>query len=165
MLTPWKYGAGLLALLAFAGVGRADDAAPPKFYRLDFIVKAVEGSRVLNSRTYSTIVSTENGANVAIRTGTKVPIQNGTSYTYADVGVNIDCNRVHETEGGLALNVSADLSSLPPEATNSTIPVIRQNSWRSPVIVQIRKPTVLFSSDDLTSKQQMQLELTATPIH
>jgi hypothetical protein len=32
------------------------------------------------------------------------------------------------------------------------------------VIVPLKKPTVIFSSDDLTTKHQMQLELTATPI-
>jgi hypothetical protein len=30
--------------------------------------------------------------------------------------------------------------------------------------VPIRKPTVIFSSDDTTTKHQMQVELTATPI-
>jgi hypothetical protein len=32
------------------------------------------------------------------------------------------------------------------------------------VIVPLKKPTVVFSSDDVASKRQMQLELTATPI-
>jgi len=41
---------------------------------------------------------------------------------------------------------------------------VRQNKWGSIVLVALRKPTVIFSSDDLTSKHQVQLELTATPI-
>jgi hypothetical protein len=32
------------------------------------------------------------------------------------------------------------------------------------VIVPVGKPTVIFSSDDVASKGQMQLELTASPI-
>jgi hypothetical protein len=32
------------------------------------------------------------------------------------------------------------------------------------VIVPVKKPTVIFVSDDMSSKRQMQLELTATPI-
>ena len=43
-------------------------------------------------------------------------------------------------------------------------PMIRQNRWTSNVVVPLKKPTVIFSSDDLTTKHQMQLELTATPI-
>jgi hypothetical protein len=40
--------------------------------------------------------------------------------------------------------------------------LIRQTKWSSNVIVPIGKPTVIFSSDDATTKGQMQLELTAT---
>ncbi len=64
----------------------------------------------------------------------------------------------------------ADISSIPSEpavpatASAPTQPTVRQNKWDSTVIVPLKKPTVLFSSDDLTSKRQMQLELTATPI-
>jgi hypothetical protein len=36
--------------------------------------------------------------------------------------------------------------------------------WNAPVIVPLRKATVIFASDDPSSKRQMQLELTATPI-
>jgi hypothetical protein len=43
-------------------------------------------------------------------------------------------------------------------------PVVRQNQWQAGVIVPLKKPTVVFSSDDLTTKRQMQVELTATPI-
>jgi len=81
------------------------------------------------------------------------------------VGVSIDCYGIRETQTGLSVRVSADISSIPPE---STVPVsgqvIRQNKWKSYVIVPLKKPAVIFSSDDLTTKHQMQLELTATPI-
>jgi hypothetical protein len=42
--------------------------------------------------------------------------------------------------------------------------LLRQNRWRSDVLVPLRKPTVIFSSDDPTSTHKMQVELTATPI-
>jgi len=35
--------------------------------------------------------------------------------------------------------------------------------WSSNVIVPIGKPTVIFSSDDVTTKGQMQLELSSSP--
>jgi hypothetical protein len=43
-------------------------------------------------------------------------------------------------------------------------PVIRQNRWSSNVVVPLKKPTLIFASDDATSKRQMQLELTAAPV-
>jgi hypothetical protein len=61
----------------------------------------------------------------------------------------------------LNLRVDTDISSV---AQESNPPVVRQNKWDSNVTVPLRKPVVVFSSDDLTSKHQMQLEITATPI-
>ena len=79
--------------------------------------------------------------------------------------MNIDCRAVKEVERGLSLNVSADISSVPSEPVPAgTAPTVRQNKWSSPAIVPLKKPTLLFSSDDPMSKRQMQLELTVTPI-
>ena len=162
----------LVALALMAGACFAQDAAPTKFYKLEFVVKEVEGTRVLNSRAYSVTASTDKaGERCQIRTGSKVPLPatgpgvGAGQFTYLDVGVNIDCSSLKETQVGVSMQVSADISSLPQE---SSVPVsgqvIRQNRWTSHVVVQPKKPTVIFSSDDLTTKHQMQLELTATPI-
>jgi hypothetical protein len=59
--------------------------------------------------------------------------------------------------------VAAEVSSA-AETPDAPAPVIRQVKWNSPVIVPLGKPTVIFSSDDPSSKRQMQLELTARPI-
>ena len=40
----------------------------------------------------------------------------------------------------------------------------RQTKWGANVLAPLGKPTVIFSSDDLTTKGQTQLEVTATPI-
>ena len=153
----------LLMLALITGACLAEDtAAPAKFYKLDFVVKEVEGTKVLNTRSYSFLTSTPITSGCQIRTGNKVPVAGG---GYLDVGVSIDCYEVKETQLGLSIGVAADISSIPAE---SQVPVsgqvIRQNKWRSVVVVPLKKPTVIFSSDDLTSKHQMQLELTATPI-
>jgi len=164
----YRLSCGLLMLALMTCACLAEDAVPAKFYKLDFVVKEMEGTKVLNTRSYSFLTSTQitgpAGAfgGCSIRTGNKVPMAGG---GYLDVGVNIDCNDVKETQVGLSLSVTADISSIPAE---SQIPVsgqvIRQNRWRSNVVVPLKKPVVIFSSDDLTSKRQMQLELTATPV-
>ena len=143
-------------------------AQPPeqgwKFYKLDFALKEVEGSKVLNSRNFSTIVHVDTqgvrAAGGSIRTGSKVP----SGPNYIDVGVSIDTQMVKELQGDVALSVSAEISST-PDGGNPDRPVIRQNKWSSYVVVPIKKPTVIFSSDDATTKHAMQLELTATPIN
>jgi hypothetical protein len=46
----------------------------------------------------------------------------------------------------------------------SSEPVIRQSNWNSRVTVPIGKPTIIFSSDNVSDKGKTELELTATPI-
>jgi hypothetical protein len=136
------------------------------FYHLDFVVKEVDGNKVLNSRAYSTSIR-ESGRN-SIRAGARVPMPSGpNAFQYMDLGANFDCGRVQEVDGKLALNVTAELSSIAPndqEGSAKTQPVIRQNKWDADVIVPLGKTTTIFSSDDVSSKNKMQVELTATLI-
>jgi 3-deoxy-D-manno-octulosonic acid (KDO) 8-phosphate synthase len=105
-----------------------------------------------------------------IRAGSKVPYSNadGSQYSYLDLGVSIDCYHVTEMHDTMSLVIKADVSSIVQEPAPSSAvmrqPVVRQNQWQAGVVVPIKKPTVVFSSDDLTTKRQMQVELTATPI-
>ncbi len=69
----------------------------------------------------------------------------------------------------MSLFVAAEVTSVPSETAaaapaTAALHVIRQNRWSSSVIVPLKKPTLIFSSDDPASKRQMQLELTATPL-
>ncbi len=146
---------------------------PSKFYKLEFVVKEVDGGKVLNARSYwLTVAATGERGPASIRAGTRVPIQSaaqpGVVQQYVDVGVNLDCRSIAETERGLTLEVAADISSLPaepaPTGATGAPPTVRQNRWNSWVFVPLKKPTLIFSSDDVASKRQLQLELTATPL-
>jgi len=161
----------LLFSLALATALCYGENAPPKFFKLEFVVKEVEGNRVVNSRSYSATDSTEEPGGCSIRAHTKVPYTVGNSTSEYDTGVSIDCRNLKEVTAGLALRVEASISSIPQEpasgiqySATSSPPAVRDNRWGSNVVVPIKKPTVIFSSDDFTSKHQMQLELTATPI-
>ena len=159
-----------VAMLLTAGFcGAQSDKTPPeptKYFHLDFVVKELEGGKVINTRHYSTTAATSRQTST-IRSGNKVPIQTGGSgpdnsqFTYIDLGVNIDCRDLREIQGDLALNVAADISTA---VTPQKQPLIRQTKWNSNVVLPIGKPTVIFSSDDVAGKGEMQLELTATPI-
>ncbi|MEO7144303.1 MAG: hypothetical protein ABI165_12470 [Bryobacteraceae bacterium] len=167
MQTGWKWSALFLAATAMAGTCFAQNPEAVKFYKLNFVVKEVDGAKVVNSRAYSMIVSTDKSARpTSVRTGSKVPYQvsNGGGFQYADVGVNIDCYQVRDDGNNLSLAVGADISSMTQEPGTTLQPVIHQNKWNSTVVVPLKKPVMIFSSDDATSKRQMQLELTASPI-
>ena len=157
----------LTALLAGSCFAQSEGAKPAeaaisKYFRLDFVVKELESGKVINSRAYSTTITTDNAS--SIRTGSRVPVKTGNSsgITYIDVGVSIDCIAAKEVQNELSLRVTADVSTMADETVRP--PVIRQNKWNGNVLVPLRKATTIFSSDDVTTRRQMQLELTATPI-
>jgi hypothetical protein len=174
-----------LYLLLFFGVFTAGIAAaqssstPPaaslKYYKADFFVKEVDASgHIVNSRSYSTILLTDNNGGVPkqIRSGDKIPISTGTDdkdntkFQYIDIGVNIDCRFVHEVDQKLAASVTAEVSSVPGSTKiDSTVePLIRQFKWNADVLIAPGVPTTIFSSDDVGSKSKIQVEMTATPI-
>jgi hypothetical protein len=162
---------GMLVVAAFAqGQEAAKTFEPGTFYKLDFVVKEVEGGKVLNSRAYSMMANNQGPS--SIRTGTRVPVTFNASTQYIDVGVNIDCRALREAQGELFLGITTEISSVPsdpsqPGAGNTgltALPAVRQNKWSSPARVPLKKATLIFSSDDPASRRQMQLELTATPI-
>ncbi len=172
----------LVALAVTLGTGFAQNqeaaktveaSKPVRFYKLEFVVKEVEGGKVLNARSYWTVAGDTKDSG-SIRTGNRIPLllQSGgpgpTSQQYIDTGVNIDYSSVKPTERDLSLFVLVEITSVPTslDASAMTVnPVIRTNRWRSLAVVPLRKPTVIFSSDDPASKRQMQMELTATPIN
>lgn len=161
---------GIVTMMAGAGFAQTEGAKAteqPKYFHLDFVLKELDGGKVVNARHYAMTISTGDTGTSGIRTGNKVPITTGgtggevTQFTYIDVGVNIDCKQAKEMGDDLALHVDAEISSA---ATQTHQPLIRQTKWSSSVIVPIGKATTIFSSDDVTTKGQMQLELTATPV-
>lgn len=157
------------SMLAQANTDTKPAPNPEQHYHLDFVVKEVEAGKVINSRSYSMIIATNERS--SIRTGTRVPfnmssIPNTANYTQIDIGVNIDCRNAKELNNQLTLEVNAEISSLADPNDNSRAggPVVRHNNWESNVIIPLRQPTTIFSSDDLASKRKMELEITATPI-
>ena len=172
MRTITKLSLGLFGLAMAAGSCLAQNIEPTKFYKLDFVVKEVEGTKVVNSRSYFMTVPVEapgqGSQNGSIRTGSRLPTPTnatnpGAGFNYIDVGVSIDCKMLREVQSDISVFITADISSHSIEP-NRPAPVIRQNRWSSMVLVPVKKPTVVYSSDDTTSKRQMQLELTATPV-
>jgi hypothetical protein len=70
-----------LAMTTGMGLAQTQEAPtstePAKFYRLEFVVKEVEGGKVLNTRSYS-MMTEATGAIYRIRAGSKVPVATST---------------------------------------------------------------------------------------
>jgi hypothetical protein len=136
-----------------------------KFYRLDFSAREVDGERIINNREYSTMVSNARTQS-SIRTGAHVPISTGGGgWQNVNVGVDIDCKGAQEIGNQFQLSVRADINSVVENnEKGSERPITRSNSWESDIVVPLRRPTLLFSSDDPATKRKMQLVLTVTPV-
>jgi hypothetical protein len=143
---------------------------PKQFYHLGFVVQELENERVINSRNYSVIMSEMEQS--SIRAGEKVPSSStsgaNTQWEQINVGVNIDCRRLQATASGVSMDIKAEISSVMdthgPNSPPASLPIIRNNQWESRVVLPVKQPSVLFSSDDPASKRTMQLKLTVTPV-
>jgi hypothetical protein len=153
--------------LTFAGACLAQTADPARFFKLDYVVKEVEGGKAVNSRSFSTMLAIpvpgRDSQPSSIRAGGRVQIASASGTSSYDLGVNIDSRELREAQGDVSLYISADISTIAQENPGAT-PVLRQNRWSGTVLVAAKKPTIVFASDDMSSKRQLQLELTATPI-
>ena len=155
----------IIPLLALAGTAFAQAPEPSRFYKLDFVVKEVEGGKPVNARTFSTMIPHLPGNRDAatIRAGGRVPVTHSGGTSFFDLGVNIDVRDVRDSQADIVVSLNVDISTIAQE-TAAAQPVVRQNKWSGVVLVPLKKPTVVFASDDLTSKRQLQLEMTATPV-
>src|SRR5581483_5189409 len=139
------------------------ESPAPKFYKLDFVIKEVEANKVLNARTYSILAATgPSSSPYSIRTSVQIQVGPPDHWQQVEIGTRIDCHKLVEIQNQLSLTVSVDVTGLAQETTN--LPLVRHFIWGSEVLVPIKKPTVGFSSDNATSKAQMQVELTAISI-
>lgn len=174
----------LCVLMMAGGVSLAqdkkDDAAPSdgRHYQVVFVAQELEGGKIINSRRYETDMALQGaGSGIgSIRTGSKIPIATGsysgaqsqvqTQFTYVDIGVNLDFNHARLEGDRVFLLVTAEISSADAQSVIGGVhePIIRQNKWNAGVTVPLGKPTVIFSSDDVSSKRTMQIELTVTPV-
>ncbi len=150
----------------------------PHYYHLVFLVQELDAAgKPVNTRTYSTSVSTDRHFHGSIRTGSRIPIVTGAydtgkdqpltnvQFQYIDVGVNFDLTHAMEIGHSLAIDLTAEISSN-ADSLDARIhqPIIRQNRWTAPVLVPLDKATVVFKSDSLDSKGSLQVTVTATPL-
>lgn len=139
-----------------------------RHYQAVFVAREVEGGKVINSRKYETDMALQGSmsGSGSIRTGARVPTVAGAQYTYSDVNINLDFNHARLEGDRVFLSITAEVSSIDTAAPGSALqaPTIRQNKWNGGVTVPLGKPTVIFSSDDVTSKRTMQIELTVTQV-
>ena len=137
-----------------------------KFYKLDFVVRELEGGRSISTRNYT--LMTKSGDWQQLRVGTRVPISGEEKkIQYQDIGLSVDC-RILEGPGNTSLVAKAEISSFAnPEGDKGALsgtPLMRHVQMNTSAPLTLGKPVVLSGVDELNSNHRFQLEVTATEL-
>ena len=137
-------------------------------YRLDFAIKELEDSKVVNTRSYSmTLTSTEERGRSAgdVKAGSRVPVNVGDKgIQYVDIGVNLSAHLYLLESGGLLLENYIEISTLGTPEGQGTNPIIRQIRSNTTSEIAAGKVTQISTVDDPVSKRRFQFEVTATKL-
>jgi len=166
---------GTKLIFAQENEGEKSEAAKTRStFRLDFTISEMDDSKTLNSRGYTMMLT---GTMVGqVRAGSRLPVQQAMSETapattsYLDIGQSIDSRIISEQDRYLVLDTTLEISSLAPASSGGDVPlsgknpVIRQLKARTFGSVELGKPTMISSLDDVSSRRRFRLEVVATKI-
>jgi hypothetical protein len=167
----WNLLAAILLVLGASGAARFGVAQePPKppdeiklqaFYRLDFVIRELEGDKQVNSRKYTMVAKDRDWGRV--RVGSRVPInREGSEIHYQDVGIYIDCSPIAR-ESGIYLNTIFESSSVSAQDASGS-PLFHQIRYSGGALAGLGKPTVIAKLDDVVRNRRFELEVTVTEV-
>lgn len=153
-----KTGLLLLGFLATAALAIADPPTP-KFYKLEIVVKELEGAKVTATRNYSMAAATHNSA--SLHSNSRVAFaEGGTAGTY-DVFLNIDIRAMEEMEGGVAASFTIELMNPGNPVQPAQPGGVRANEkWSGAMLLQ-KKPSMVFTSQSADGRHIVQVEMAA----
>jgi hypothetical protein len=168
LLVLFTLAAGLAAQESqSAGSEKAPPAAKAlAAYKVEYILREMQGARAINSRQYSAIV--EDGKRSEIKAGTRVPVATGNNqWQYIDIGVNLAFT-VQATNTLIELNTTLEMSSVSSSDEGKAQwaqgggPLIRQARTSFTTVVHEGQLTVIGSVDDVTSTNHYEIAVTVT---
>lgn len=180
ILTGWMMAILAVTTVCFARTASAQDAPkgqhsseaskspekPLSVYRLEFVVRELEGGKTINSRTYT--MSVEDGDTGRIRVGNRVPYNTGKdTFQYFEVGINIDCRLRDHGSYILLEGTQIEISSIVKDDSASggtPNPIVRQARSSVAAAITPGKPAVITSMDDVSSNRRYEVEVTATKL-
>jgi hypothetical protein len=149
----------------------AQEKPPASPYRVEFTIQDANDTSAKNARHYTMQIDNANGRG-SIRSGSKVAYPTAmsmgatgqpipTTYSYADVGVNVDC-RLTEKDGQLNLWTSVDLSAVTD--TKGTVPLIGQTRGEVSTVVTPGKQATLLLIDDPQIQKRVRVDALVSPM-
>ena len=152
------------------------DAGPAGMYRLDFVIREMDGTKVINTRNYSMLVQTPTAhlrvTESDVRAGTKVPVSVGvkdaqTQVQYTDIGIYIRASLTYRDDGPLVVGVTTQISSLAmpePGAQAPSQPIIRTANSNGTGVLVPGKALLVSSVDDPASNHKFTVEVMSTKL-
>jgi hypothetical protein len=134
-------------------------------YRLEFKINETNEDKKATSRTYTLLIEPHQVGK--LRIGWKVPLDIGENKkTYTDVGKNIDCGVLSETEHTVSLHLTVELSEIAMDEHGVAElghgnPVIQGTKMETNVTLELGTPTIVSNFQDPVSKHNVQIEATA----
>ena len=172
-------------LLAVSSAAFAQDTKPPErrnqfsdigpTYRLDFTIRELDEQKLINTRNYSMLITSSaqrGGSRANVNAVTKMPVvtsnKEGVPTTnYINVGLSLR-SELYETDAGFLLLVNAEIGGLAPlggegmpSGSPTGNPLIRAVEISTQGHIDLGKPQLLGSVDDVYSKHRFQLEVVA----
>jgi hypothetical protein len=135
-------------------------------YRVEYKIMENTEDKKASSNVYTMLIEPHQTAK--LRIGAKVPIDAGENKkSYTDVGKNIDCTVISETEHTVTIRMTVESSEIAADehGAKETMlgnPVIRGTRIETNVTLALGTPTVVGSFQDPISKRNIQIEATAT---
>jgi len=181
---PLAVSAGLLLAGSLAAAQETPKAASPPseapaklafVYRLDFVVRELEGGKRINSRDYSLSAKSHEWA--SLRVGSRVPAypyesKGDKGIQYQNAGIDIDC-RPEERDDEALLSTRFESTSLvapqkvAEERGSGAVylgPTFRQVRFTGDALVPLGKPTVIATLDDVATNHRYEIEVTVTKV-
>jgi hypothetical protein len=157
------------AALLCCGVFAQENKPPvpnPTSFQVEYTIRDANDPAAKNGRHY--ILQTDNlNSRGTIRSGAKVPYSTGTAgavtqWSYADVGVNIDC-RLYEKDGRLMMSSVFDLSSLTSTSSGGG-PTVNQVRNETGTVVTLGKEMTLLTIDDPLIQRKLRVDAIVSQI-
>ena len=152
----------LLAAAAFSAMAqespkpKPDDRTPSVTpLRVQVVFSEFDGEKKVSNLPYSfTVNADERRARPGsqIRSGVRIPVSTSKeSFTYLDVGTNVDCSATLQEDGRYKLQLTVERSSIPEgQPMNTTQPVLRTfRTEMNPVLKDGQTVEAIVSTDPL----------------
>jgi hypothetical protein len=148
--------------------------------KLQVVLTEFDGTRKVSSLPYSMdILGTglRDRDTAHLRYGLRVPIGEGTSYTYQNIGTNIDCTAIEREDGTYRLDLTVDRSSASVPGSNGSeterkagqsgptqLPVILSFRDEFTVVAKLGQTVEATSATDPLTGHLLKVEVTITEL-